>query len=129
MLQPAIAPAEFRTRHAVTARLPDILAAPSQNGTFDRIVTRPGPGERVLPGSIAVSASRGTSGDDLPSGSGHALSKGAGDTFFIDTDLTPSNRPPGTRFAIGGATFVVTALAHNGVSRSSTTTAGMHASS
>jgi hypothetical protein len=29
-------------------------------------------------------------------------------------DLTPANMPPGTRFAIGNAEFVVTKLRHNG---------------
>jgi MOSC domain-containing protein YiiM len=38
----------------------------------------------------------------------------AGDNFFIDLDLTPANMPPGTRFAIGSAEFVVTELRHNG---------------
>ena len=38
----------------------------------------------------------------------------AGDNFFLDMDLTPANMPPGTRFAIGTAEFVVTETPHNG---------------
>ena len=38
----------------------------------------------------------------------------AGDNLFLDLDLTPANMPPGTRFALGSAEFVVTEVPHKG---------------
>ena len=117
-------------------------AAPKQNGTLDMIVMRPDHGERVLLDTVEVRSEVGVPGDHWKRGTGHALTDGsgdpdaqicimmsrcieaiagdranwpaAGDNFFIDMDLTPSNMPPGTAFAIGSAEFIVTELPHNG---------------
>jgi MOSC domain-containing protein YiiM len=141
MADPAIDPSEFRSRAELGARLPEILSAPRQNGTLELIVMRPGRGERVVPDRMEVTAATGLPGDHWITGTGHALEEGvgdpdsqicmmmasciraiagdkthwppAGDNFFIDMDLTPANMPPGTRFVIGSAEFVVTELPHN----------------
>lgn len=143
MPKPAIDPAEFRTLDALNAQLPDILAAaPKDHGTLDLIVMRPDHDQRVLPQSFEVRAADGVPGDHWKRGTGYSLDDGtgdpdaqicmmmsgciraiagdkanwapAGDNFFLDMDLTPANMPPGTRFAIGTAEFIVTELPHNG---------------
>ena len=143
MPKPAIDPADFRTLDALNAQLPAILAtAPKDNGTLDLIVMRPDHDQRVLPQSFEVRAADGVPGDHWKRGTGYSLDDGtgdpdaqicmmmsgciraiagdkanwapAGDNFFLDMDLTPANMPPGTRFAIGTAEFIVTELPHNG---------------
>lgn len=143
MPDPAIDPASFRSLDALNAELDEILgAAPKDNGTLDMIVWRPDHDMRIVPSSFEVRARDGLPGDHWKKGTGYALDDGmgdpdaqicimmsgciraiagdktywppAGDNFFIDMDLTPSNMPPGTTFAIGSAEFVVTELAHNG---------------
>ena len=142
MPDPAINPAEFRSLSALGELLPRILSAPKDNGTLELIIMRPDHGQRVVPESIDVSANAGLPGDHWVRGTGYALEDGtgnpnaqicmmmasciqaiagdkanwppAGDNLFIDMDLTPSNMPPGTRFVIGSAEFVVTELPHNG---------------
>jgi MOSC domain-containing protein YiiM len=142
MPDPAIKPTEFRSLDDLRELLPSILSAPKDNGTLEMIIMRPDHNQRVVPDSVDVRAVDGVSGDHWISGSGYALEDGtgdpnaqicmmmasciraiagdkaswppAGDNLFIDMDLTPSNLPPGTRFAIGSAEFVVTELLHNG---------------
>ena len=143
MSEPAIDPADFKSLDTLLAQLPDILsAAPKDTGRLDLIVMRPEPDARVVPESFEVTAIDGLPGDHWTDGEGYALEDGsgdpdaqicmmmsgciraiagdienwppAGDNFFIDMDLTPANMPPGTRFAIGSAEFVVTELRHNG---------------
>ena len=142
MPEPAIDPTEFKSRAELTAGLQEILSAPKQNGTLELIVMRPDRGERITPARIEVSAAEGVLGDHWINGTGIALEDGtgdpdaqicmmmasciraiagdkanwppAGDNFFVDMDLTPTNMPPGTRFAIGSAEFVVSELPHNG---------------
>lgn len=139
---PAINPDDFRSRAELKARLPHILSAPKDNGTLELIVMRPDREKRALPASIEVTAADGLPGDHWKRGTGFALDDGsgdpdaqicmmmarcieaiagdkdnwapAGDNLFIDMDLTPANMPPGTRFKIGSAEFVVTELPHNG---------------
>ena len=142
MPSPAINPENFRSRAGLIALLPHILSGPKDNGVLEMIVMRPDNGQRVLPDSIEVNASDGVPGDHWKRGTGHALDDGtgdpdaqicimmarcieaiagdkefwppAGDNLFIDMDLTPANMPPGTRFKIGSAEFVVSQLPHNG---------------
>ena len=143
MPDPAIDPAEFRSLDTLSAGLDAMLAAaPKAEGTLDLIVMRPEHDQRVTPGTYDVSAVQGVPGDHWKRGTGYALEDGtgdpeaqicmmmsgciraiagdksnwapAGDNFFIDMDLTPANMPPGTRFAIGSAEFIVTELPHNG---------------
>ena len=143
MPKPAINPATFRSLDALNAELEEILeAAPKDNGTLDLIVMRPDTDERIVPKTFEVRAEDGLPGDHWKRGTGYALDDGtgdpdaqicmmmsgciqaiagdkknwppAGDNLFIDMDLTPSNMPPGTVFAIGSAEFLVTELPHNG---------------
>ena len=142
MPSPAIDPNEFRNLADLSEQLPDILDSAKDNGTLDLIVMRPARGERVQPATFDVTAAEGVPGDHWITGTGYALEDGkgdpdaqicmmmssciraiagdisnwapAGDNFFIDMDLTPANMPPGTRFAIGSAEFVVSPLPHNG---------------
>ena len=142
MPDPAIHPDTFRSLADLKDMLPDILAAPKDEGTLDVIVMRPQHGQRVLPDSTEVSLADGVPGDHWVRGTGYELEDGtgdpdaqicmmmskciqaiagdkanwppAGDNLFIDMDLTPANMPPGTSFAIGSAEFVVTETPHNG---------------
>jgi MOSC domain-containing protein YiiM len=135
MPAPAIDPATFRTRDRLDTRLDAILtAAPKAQGTLDLIVVRPDHDRRETPQTHEVKAATGLPGDHwttydrdpdsqicmMMSGVIHAIAGGrenwapAGDNLFIDMDLTPANMPPGTRFAIGTAEFIVTDKPHNG---------------
>lgn len=143
MPEPAIPVSAFQSLDQLMAKLPGFLAAaPKEEGTLDMIVMRPASGERVVPQTFEVTAEFGVNGDHWKSGSGYRLEDGsgdpdaqicmmmsgcieaiagpkdnwapAGDNFFLDMDLTPANMPPGTRFAIGSAEFVVTEVPHNG---------------
>ena len=144
MSEPAIDPADFKSLDTLLGLLPEILeSAPKEEGRLDLIVMRPEEDARVVPESFEVRAAEGLPGDHWINGSGYALEDGsgdpdaqicmmmsgciraiagdikenwapAGDNFFIDMDLTPANMPPGTRFAIGTAEFIVTELRHNG---------------
>ena len=119
-------------------------AARQGTQALDLIVQRPTQetGERITPDSIRVTASEGLVGDHWIEPSGYVLDDGssdpdaqicmmmsaciraiagnrenwapAGDNLFLDMDLTPANMPPGTRFSIGTAEFIVTELPHNG---------------
>lgn len=139
----AISPEDVQSLDQLMAKLPGFLdAAPKDAGTLDLIVMRPQPGAREVPQSYQVTALDGVPGDHWKTGSGYALEDGsgdpdaqicmmmsgcigaiaggkenwapAGDNLFLDMDLTPSNMPPGTKFAIGSAEFVVTQTPHNG---------------
>lgn len=143
MADPAIDPKDFQSLQSLMEKLPGVLsAAPKGEGRLDMIVTRPVEDQRVLPESCKVSGEFGVSGDNWKQGSGYTLDDGsgdpeaqicmmmsgciqaiagdsanwapAGDNFFLDMDLTPGNMPPGTRFSIGSAEFVVTEMPHNG---------------
>jgi MOSC domain-containing protein YiiM len=143
MSEPAIDPAEFKSLEMLQAQLPEMIAAASkEEGRLDLIVMRPKPDARVVPESFEVRVADGLPGDHWIDGTGYVLDDGsgdpdsqicmmmsgciraiageienwppAGDNFFIDMDLTPANMPLGTRFAIGGAEFLVTELRHKG---------------
>jgi hypothetical protein len=79
MPEPAIDPADFKSRAELTAGLQEILSAPKQNGTLELILMRPGRGERITPAEIEVSAAKGVSGDHWINGTGHAKEDGTGD--------------------------------------------------
>jgi len=146
MTDPAIPTETFQSRAELEAKLPGFMArAPKDQGQLDLIVTRPSHDERVLPSSLQVSAAEGVEGDHWITGSALPLPDGtadpdtqicimmsgcieaiagprdnwapAGDNFFINMDLSPSNMSPGTRFAIGDAEFVVTEEPHNGCAK------------
>lgn len=133
------------TRAELTAGLPQILASPRDDGVLRAIVVRPAHGQRRDVDSIGVSLAGGIEGDHwarkcwktTDDGRPHpdvqicmmnarcidliAQERGnwpaAGDNLFIDMDLSPDNMPPGTRFAIGSARFVVTDTSHDGCAK------------
>lgn len=122
-----------------------IAEAPKDAGTLDLIVVRPDRDKRETPDQVRVTKSEGLVGDHWITGAGLTDDAGialvdtqicmmmsrvieaiagpvenwppAGDNLFIDMDLTPANMPPGTKFTIGSAEFVVTAEPHNGCQR------------
>ncbi len=143
MLDRVIPENTVQTLDQLLAKLPAFLAAaPKESGTLDMIVSRPDHGLREEPHSVEVSAKTGIAGDHWAKGCWSSLPDGspnpdvqvcmmmsgcieaiagarenwapAGDNFFLNMDLTPANMPPGTRFAIGAAEFVVTEEPHNG---------------
>ncbi|MCP3919482.1 MAG: MOSC domain-containing protein [bacterium] len=111
-------------------RLP---ASPRDAGTVERVVVRPGPGERETPDAIRVSPAAGVEGDwwpNDPDGSAetqvsfinvhviHSLAGEArraplsGDNVHVDLDLSEANLPVGTRLRIGSAVFEVSDAVH-----------------
>ena len=134
--------ARARSRGELEAAIPDILAAPKLAGAVEMIVVRPAAGLRETPGRVGVSLEGGVAGDHWAKGCWRTTDAGephpdvqicmmsartiraiagepehwpaAGDNLFLDMDLSPANMPPGTRFAIGTAGFVVTAEPHDG---------------
>lgn len=143
MVESAIPKDQFQSLDMLLAKLPDVLeAAPKAAGTLTLIVMRPQTDVRETPGEIRVTKAQGLVGDHWIKPSGYMLDDGrsdpdaqicmtmsgimqaiagdsahwppAGDNLFLDMDLTPSNMPPGTKFAIGTAEFVVSELPHNG---------------
>ena len=135
MADPAIPPRNFRRLDDLNEGLQGILAAaPKEAGRLDMIVVRPDREGREMPRSVRMTAARGVEGDHwfthdrnpasqicmMMSGVIAAIAGDAahwapaGDNLFLDMDLTPANMPPGTRFAIGTAEFMVTEKPHNG---------------
>lgn len=119
-----------------------IKASPKDTGTVDLIVCRPKTGEREELQEADLDIKLGLVGDNWLSrgygktsdGSAHPDMqlnlmnsrsiaqiakekenwKLAGDQFFVDLDLSPSNLPPGTQLMIGGALIEITAEPHLG---------------
>jgi MOSC domain-containing protein YiiM len=130
------------SRDELNAGLPHILAAPKEDGVLRAIVVRPEKGERRDVETSEISLAGGVHGDHWAKGCWKETDDGkphpdvqicmmnarcieliaqerdnwppAGDNFFIDMDLTPSNMPPGTRLGIGSAIIEITDTPHNG---------------
>lgn len=130
------------TRAELEAGLPEILAAPVDEGELRAIVVRPARGERRDVPACEISLAGGVHGDHWASGCWKSTETGephpdvqicimnarcigliaqeranwppAGDNLFIDMDLSPSNTPPGQRLAIGTAVIEITDTPHNG---------------
>ncbi len=126
------------------AGIPEILAAPADNGTLRAIVIRPEKKERRDLDTCQISLALGTHGDHWAKGCWKSTEDGsphpdvqiclmnarcidliaqgrdrwplAGDNLFIDLDLTPDNMPPGTCLAIGSAVIEITDTLHAGCS-------------
>lgn len=122
--------------------LEQVLRSPTDGGTLDLLVRRPGPGEREVLDEGELDLEVGLVGDSwhwrgsrrTPDGSPHpemqlnvmnsrvaALVAGtpdrralAGDQLFLDLDLGHDNLPAGSRLAVGGAVIEVMPLPHTG---------------
>ncbi|MCU9847103.1 hypothetical protein OEZ60_03710 [Defluviimonas sp. WL0024] len=122
--------------------LPQILAAPKDEGEVKAIVIRPAPGERRMVDQAELSLAGGVHGDHWAKGCWMSTEDGqphpdvqicmmnarcieaiagepenwapAGDNLFIDMDLSPANLPPGTRLALGTVELVTTDKLHAG---------------
>ena len=130
------------TRAELNAGLPEILAAPADEGVLRAIVIRPEKKERRDLASCEISLAGGVHGDHWAKGCWKSTEDGqphpdiqiclmnarcialiagdrgnwppAGDNLFIDMDLTPANTPPGQRLAIGSAVIEITDTPHTG---------------
>ena len=133
---------EHRTAEELSAGLDDVRAAPTDVGTVELIVRRPGFGEREVLSEGVLDPAVGLVGDTwdvrpskrTPDGSPHPdmqlnligarfsrlLSSDvdhralAGDQLHLDLDLSEDNLPPGTRLALGDAVIEITEQPHRG---------------
>jgi MOSC domain-containing protein YiiM len=130
------------TLSELQAGLPEIAAAPSDNGVLRAIVIRPRQGERQELDSADISLAGGVHGDNWALGCWKSTEDGrphpdvqicimnaraitliaakrenwapAGDNLFIDLDLSHANLAAGQRLGIGTAIIEITAEPHNG---------------
>ena len=130
------------TLDELQAGLPEIRAAPSDDGVLMAIVYRPEHGARRDVESAGISLAGGVEGDhwakkcwkETADGRPHpdvqicimnarsialiaqerANWAAAGDNLYVDMDLSPENLPPGTRLSLGSAEIEITAVPHNG---------------
>jgi hypothetical protein len=130
------------SREELAAGLDHILAAPADHGRLEMIVIRPAPGERQELESVNLSLAGGAEGDHWALGCWKSTEDGrphpdvqicimnarcighvagdrgrwpsAGDTLFIDLDLSPENLPTGQRLTLGTAVLEITAEPHAG---------------
>jgi hypothetical protein len=124
------------------AGLPTIQESFPDRGVLYRIVIRPATNERVSLPECELSAERGVHGDNwergcwmsLPDGRPHpdvqvALMNSraisliaqapdrwelAGDSLFVDLDLSSENLPVGQRLSVGTVLLEITSIPHNG---------------
>ena len=133
---------QHKSMQELKAGLPEILAAPKDNGEIKAVVIRPASGERQDVTSCDVSLEGGVRGDHWAKGCWKTTEDGkphpdvqicimnsrcidliagdranwprAGDNLFIDMDLTPDNLPPGHRITVGNTTLEITDTPHKG---------------
>jgi len=133
------------TLDELEAGLPAIQQSPADGGLLQGIVIRPVTDERVSLQQCELSPARGLHGDNwehgcwmsLPDGKPHpdvqiALMNAraialiaqeperwelAGDSLFVDLDLSSENLPVGQRLAIGTVVLQITEIAHNGCAK------------
>ncbi len=122
--------------------LEHVLASPSDLAPLELIVSRPGPGERLVLDEAVLDVANGLVGDtwrvrgsrSMPDGSANpdaqltltstrvlaaiepdpARWPLAGDQLYLDLDLSEGNLPPGTRLTAGSVVLEVTGLPHTG---------------
>ena len=120
---------------ALEAGVDEIRRSPSDLGSLDLIVRRPGVGERELLDEGILSSEDGLVGDSwrargtpeakaqLTLANVRAVSLVArhpdrralaGDQLYVDFDLSARNAPPGTRLEIGSAVVEISDLPHRG---------------
>lgn len=122
---------KHRNSTDIAAALPHIQAAPDNNGSLEMIVTRPQEGARRQLGDCVLSEAAGAHGDrwarEATPGRQICLMNArcidfiagtrdrwplAGNTLFVDLDLSAGNLPPGQRLAIGTAEIEITDTPH-----------------
>lgn len=128
------------------AGVPDIAQSPADNGVLRAIVTRPKVNERVDVASCEISLAGGLNGDNWATDCWKSTTDGkphpdvqicimnaraidliaagerenwppAGDSLFVDLDLSTENLKAGQRLAIGSAIIEITAEPHNGCAK------------
>lgn len=127
------------------AGVPEILAAPKDNGIIHMITLRPSTDERVILDEAEISVEDGVVGDNwktrgsnsMPDKSSNPEAKItimnsrvidhitqdksrwhlAGDQFYVDMDLSQENLQPGQQLQLGTAVLEVSALPHNGCAK------------
>jgi len=135
----------FTTTSELNAGIDEIRQSPRDSGIVRKIVCRPAVNERLELQQAQLDTRVGLVGDNwLDRGYSKAADgrahpdmqlnlmnaraialiardvdrwQLAGDQFFVDLDLSPSNLPPGTHLRLGDAVIVVTAEPHLGCSK------------
>lgn len=118
--------------------LPEILAAPKDQGPVEMIVRRPADGEREVVETARLDPVVGLVGDNWESRGStdpgsqltlmnsrviNAMTKDrsywalAGDQIYVDMDLSIENLPTGTRLTVGDSTIEISATPHNGCAK------------
>lgn len=136
---------EHRSIEELAAGLDGIRHSPSDGGTLQLIVRRPGVGERETLHEGLLDEARGLVGDDwsrrrgrtpdgtpdpaaqltlinarlagLVAGEDRSRWALAGDQLFVDLDLSTTNLPAGSRLAVGEAELEVTSKPHTGCAK------------
>lgn len=130
----------------LVAGVPEIAKSPTDNGVLRAIVVRPRANQRLELTSCRISAAGGLEGDNWASGCWKTTASGtphpdvqicimnaraidliaagvrtnwapAGDSFFVDLDLSVQNLRAGQQLAIGTAIIEITAEPHNGCTK------------
>jgi hypothetical protein len=129
-------------REQLEAGLPEVLSAPTEEGTLELIVRRPAENERELldhgeldlevglVGDMWSTRPTSKTGEPDPEAQltvmnaratrlvadGDSLDRWAeaGDQLYVDLDISEANLPAGTRLAIGEAVIEVTPAPHTG---------------
>ena len=127
-------PSRFRTFGDLERELYELARSPADGGRVALVVRRGAGGRREVLEQIAVSADAGVTGDAwgrrlqrdlqmqiavMQADVARIIANGQpltlfGDNLFLELDLSASNLPAGSRVRVGGATFEVTPMAHNG---------------
>jgi hypothetical protein len=132
---------EALARTELESGLDPVLAAPTEAGTLELIVRRPGPmGDRELLDVGELGPDSGLAGDRWAAGNGSAKQRPeaqltimsaraaalitggddrerwalAGDQLYVDFDVSQANLPAGARLAIGESVVEITADPHTG---------------
>jgi hypothetical protein len=131
-----------RREEAFDTRLPEVQAAPADNGRVELIVRRPAPEQREILDEAALDLELGLVGDHWavrdrgntpvymdaqltvistrvlaiiePDESRWPL---AGDQLYVDFDLSEANLPAGTRLAVGTSVIEISETPHTGCAK------------
>lgn len=139
---PAADTADRRTAAELKAGFGHVLDSPSDGGTLEMIVRRPGVNHREAIEEGRLTFEAGLEGDTWDRRKGYVTEDGfpdpdaqltltnsrfadliagrqdrwplAGDQLYVDLDLGVDNLPPGSRLRLGEAVIEITALPHTG---------------